>query len=201
MNYFIKIFLRILVIIFLAVIYFNYRNNQCILKQNCKPIFLSNLFEAKKNFEYVGAVYFKYSFNVDKIEFQADKNFNLNNSNFNFLDETSRTNIEYMQKTFQPNGYIDYIGKIDNSLTVAKFTITNKSTKPKKIALNMTESTNLLYQKSPELDNAITIFNCFCNQEIILNEFESKDLFIYFRFNKPAFIAYDININEKPLIR
>ncbi len=201
MNYLIKNFLRVLVIIFLGVIYFNYRNNQCILKQNCKPIFLNDLFNNKKDFETAGAVYFKYSFNANKIEFKADKNYNLNNSNYNFLDETSKSNVNYIGQLFQPSGYVDFIAKLDNSVTVAKFTITNNNSKPKKIALTMTDTSKLLYNKSPKSDNSITIFNCFCNQEIILNEFESKDLYIYFRINNYGFYTYDINIREKLLIR
>lgn len=201
MNYYIKICLRILIIIFLAIIYFNYRNNQCILKQNCSPIFLSNLFSVTKKFENYAVIFFKFNLNVGNVEFIADKNFNLNNSNFNSVDKMNKSNIDYFSTLENFKGYNNFIMKNDSSLTVAKFSITNKSPKQLKISLKVNDKTSTLNLDPQFSKDSIKIFNCFCNQDIILNEFETKDLFIYFKFNKPVFNLIDIDISQKKLIK
>ncbi|MFZ9470142.1 MAG: hypothetical protein ACO26G_03725 [Rickettsiales bacterium] len=201
MNHYIKILLRILIIFFLGIIYLNYRNNQCLLKQNCTPIFFSDISFLKKNFETAGVIIFKYKNNASKIEFISDKNFNLINSNFNFINESEKSNINYMFDLYRLQGFDSYIAKMDNSKTIAKFSITNNSDKPKKILLKMTDISNSIYNRPAEFSNPIKILNCFCDQEIVINEYETKDLFIYFRFNFSGYYMYEISIEEKVLIR
>ncbi|MFZ9181081.1 MAG: hypothetical protein ACO201_04345 [Rickettsiales bacterium] len=201
MNHYIKILLRILIIFFLGIIYFNYRNNQCILKQNCTPIFLSDISFLKKNFETAGVILFKYKNNASKVEFSSDQNFNLINSDFNFFNDGEKSNINYMFDLFRPKGFDSYIAKMDNSKTIAKFSITNNSAKPKKISLKMTDISNSIYDRPAEFSNPIKILNCFCDQEIVINEYETKDLFIYFKFNFSGYFMYEISIDEKVLIR
>lgn len=201
MNYYLKTLLRILIIIFLGIIYFNYRNNQCILKQNCSPIFLSNFFSVSKKFDNYGIIFFKFNLNVGNIEFIADKNYNLNNSNYNSFDELTKSNISYLSSQDSFKGYNNFIAKNNNSLTVAKFSISNNSSKQIKVSLKINDKSETFNPDIFKFQDPIKILNCFCNQDIILNEYETKDLFIYFKFNSSGYYLYDIDINQKILVK
>jgi len=199
MNYFIKNILRVIIIIFLGIIYFNYRNNQCILKQNCTPIFLSELFESHEDFKYYSVIFFKYNLNAKDIEFIADNSFNHNRSSFDYTQKDFNDNVKSFKNYPINIGYNDYIAKKNNELTIAKFSITNKSHKRVKISLKM-KNNPIFFSNENYTIYPIKIFNCFCNQDIILNEYETRDLYIYFKFQKEQILFYDIDISQKFLM-
>lgn len=169
-----KIFIRIIILFAIILFYLNYRNNQCIIQQNCKPFFASFELSPFKKLKSFYTIYYKIDNNLGKIDFYPDENFNQSINKGILLMNNNEEKALTIKNIKESNNKISVYDDIDiinnNSMITKKFIITNKSNELLKIKTTM---------KLQPIKNYVKIYNCFCNSSIELEPYESKDLFIY----------------------
>jgi hypothetical protein len=180
MNKILNYFIRIILLIIAILIYNNYRNNQCIKNNNCRPIFITNLFSSVKNFKHPSLIKYKIYENLKYAEIIYDKKFNdeiiakINNKNLAHINKDEQKKyVDLLTSSYNKNGdeNIDII--YNSHLIIKKFIIKNTSSNVLKIKPKMILNfTNV---------NSIKIYNCFCENSIKLQPFEEKELFIYYK--------------------
>jgi hypothetical protein len=186
-----KFFIRLILIIAIGSFYLKYRNNQCIINQNCKPYFISHILSPKINFRNKYFVLYKIENKTPSIEtsiertsldkqLEKDNIFNKNENNF----------IRNLIQDFNKNYFYSDINILkNNDIIVKKITIKNNS--------------NVVVKVFPKMifnSKYFKIYNCFCGSKIIMEPMSYKDIFIYFEFKEPD--LYEMikkNIKSKPV--
>jgi hypothetical protein len=193
MRIIIRYFTRIVLLIIAILIYNNFRNNQCIKNNNCRPIFISSIFKKHKNFEIPSTIEFKIYDNLVNADLFLDKKFNkeffenLNSKNYQHVNShLTKEFVKYYEKSMimKDRDMIDFV--YNNDLIIKKFIIRNTSSNNLKITPSMKIHDNI---------DKIKIYNCFCNDTIFLAPYEEKDLYIYFSIKDIVTANVDIAIN------
>jgi hypothetical protein len=171
-----KFFIRLILIIVICSFYLKYRNNQCIINQNCKPYFISHILSPKIKFTKKYFVLYKIENKTPSIqarmertsldkELEKDDIFNKNENNF----------IRNLVQDFNKNYYYSDLNIVrNNDIIVKKITLNNDSNVAVKVFPKMTF--NSKYFK---------IYNCFCGSKIVMEPMSYKDIYIYFQFKEP----------------
>ena len=171
-----KFFIRLILIIVICSFYLKYRNNQCIINQNCKPYFISHILSPKIKFNKKYFVLYKIETNTPSIEskiestpldnqLEEDNIFNKNENNF----------IRNLVQDFNKNYYFSDLNIVRNNDIIVK-----------KITLNNTSSVAIkLFPKMTFNSKYFKIYNCFCDSKIVMEPMSYKDIYIYFQFKEP----------------
>ena len=171
-----KFFIRIILIIVICSFYLKYRNNQCIINQNCKPYFISHILSPKINFRNKYFVLYKIKNSTPSIEamiestsldkqLEEDNIFNKNENNF----------IRNLIQDFNKNYFYSDINIIrNNDIIVKKITLNNNSNVAVKVFPKMIFNSKYF-----------NIYNCFCGSKIVMEPMSYKDIYIYFQFKEP----------------
>lgn len=173
MNLYLKILLRIILIIVVLLFYNNYRNNQCIINEDCSPIFLSNFFKIQKIFKNPLAIKFTIFNENSSIDVTFDEKYNNINSNSilnqDLLNLINMKNPNYLNDFYKMNKNVNIVD--NNKIIIKKLNIANKTIDFLKIKSQISfESTNY----------DVKIYNCFCKSDIKLKPYENKNLYIYY---------------------
>jgi hypothetical protein len=169
-------FIRLVLVIAICSYYLKYRNNQCIINQNCKPYFISHILTPKTKFRKKYFVLYKIENNSSNIdlsmmrtpinqELEGDNVFNKNENNF------IRNIVEDFNKIYN---YSDLNIVKNNDIIVKKISLKNNSNNAVKILPKM------IFNKK-----YFKIYNCFCDTKITMEPMSYKDIFIYFQFIEP----------------
>jgi hypothetical protein len=167
-----KFFIRIILIIVIFLFYLKYRNNQCIINQNCKPYFISNILNLKKDFENQYIVGYKIIDNLADVDILTDPSINVEKiSKTKNLKQEEIESLNYMISSFRKNfGYVDINLIENNDIIVKKFSLKNTANFPVKVMPKMTFN-----------DNIFKIYNCFCGSQFIVGPNSMKDIYIYYQ--------------------
>jgi hypothetical protein len=193
MRVIVRYFTRIILLIIALLIYNNFRNNQCIKNNNCRPIFISTFFKKYKNFEMPSTIEFKIYDYLVNADLNLDKKFNkeffdnINLKNHEHINSTKvKEFLNYHEKSIfmKDRDMIDIV--YNNDIIIKKFIIKNTSSNNLKIKPSMKINDNI---------DKIKIYNCFCNNTIYLAPYEEKELYIYFSVEDIIAGSIDITIN------
>ena len=177
MPLFSKFFIRVILIIIIFLFYLKYRNNQCIINQNCKPYFISHILSFKKNFELDHIVIYKIIDNMANINITTEPSYDVEKiSNDKSLKKEEIDSKIYLATILKNQLNYDDVNFIkNNDIIVKKFSLLNTGEFPIKLSPKMTYD-----------DRFFKIYNCFCGSEIIVYPNLVKDIYIYFQVKKPT---------------
>jgi hypothetical protein len=166
-----KFFVRLILVIVIFLFYLKYRNNQCIINQNCKPFFISHALSLKKDFEGQYLIAYKIIDNLANIDIITEPSFDVKTISKNKnLKEEVESNI-YFATSVKVNSDLSNENFIQNNdIIVKKFSLINTGDFPIKVFPKMTYN-----------DKFFKIFNCFCGSEVIVKPNLVKDIYIYFQ--------------------
>jgi len=172
MPLFSKFFIRVILIIIIFLFYLKYRNNQCIINQNCKPYFISHILSFKKNFELDHIVIYKIIDNMANINITNEPSYDVEKiSNDKSLKKEEIDSKIYLATILKNQLNYDDVNFIkNNDIIVKKFSLLNTGEFPIKLSPKMTYD-----------DRFYKIYNCFCGSEIIVYPNLAKDIYIYFQ--------------------
>ncbi len=176
MPLFSKFFIRVILIIIIFLFYLKYRNNQCIINQNCKPYFISHILSFKKNFELDHIVIYKIIDNMANINITTEPSYDVEKiSNDKSLKKEEIDSKIYLATILKNQLNYDDVNFIkNNDIIVKKFSLLNTGEFPIKLSPKMTYD-----------DRFFKIYNCFCGSEIIVYPNLAKDIYIYFQVKSP----------------
>ena len=176
MPLFSKFFIRVILIIIIFLFYLKYRNNQCIINQNCKPYFISHILSFKKNFENDHIVIYKIIDNMANINITTEPSYDVEKiSNDKSLKKEEIDSKIYLATILKNQLNYDDVNFIkNNDIIVKKFSLLNTGEFPIKLSPKMTYD-----------DRFFKIYNCFCGSEIIVYPNLAKDIYIYFQVKSP----------------
>jgi hypothetical protein len=166
-----KFFVRLILVIVIFLFYLKYRNNQCIINQNCKPFFISHALSLKKDFEGQYLIAYKIIDNLANIDIITEPSFDVKTISKNKnLKEEVESNI-YFATSVKVNSDLSNENFIQNNdIIVKKFSLINTGDFPIKV-----------FPKMAYNDKFFKIFNCFCGSEVIVKPNLVKDIYIYFQ--------------------
>ena len=172
----VKFFIRLILIIVICSFYLKYRNNQCIINQNCKPYFISHILSFKKNFELDHIVIYKIIDNMANINITTEPSYDVEKiSNDKSLKKEEIDSKIYLATILKNQLNYDDVNFIkNNDIIVKKFSLLNTGEFPIKLSPKMTYD-----------DRFFKIYNCFCGSEIIVYPNLAKDIYIYFQVKSP----------------
>ena len=176
MPLFSKFFIRVILIIIIFLFYLKYRNNQCIINQNCKPYFISHILSFKKNFELDHIVIYKIIDNMANINITTEPSYDVEKiSNDKSLKKEEIDSKIYLATILKNQLNYDDVNFIkNNDIIVKKFSLLNTGEFPIKLSPKMTYD-----------DRFFKVYNCFCGSEIIVYPNLAKDIYIYFQVKSP----------------
>ena len=184
-----KFFVRVILIIIIFLFYLKYRNNQCIINQNCKPFFISHALSLKKDFEGQYLITYKIIDNLANIDIITEPSFDVKTISKNKnLKEEEIESLTYLANKFKANsGFSDLNIIQNNDIIVKKFSLINTGDFPIKVFPKMTYN-----------DKFFKIFNCFCGSEVIVKPNLVKDIYIYFQIkaNKKELENRNTTLND-----
>ncbi len=176
MPLFSKFFIRVILIIIIFLFYLKYRNNQCIINQNCKPYFISHILSFKKNFELDHIVIYKIIDNMANINITIEPSYDVekisNDKSLKKEEIDSKIYLATILKNQLNYDDVDFIK--NNDIIVKKFSLLNTGEFPIKVSPKMTYD-----------DRFFKIYNCFCGSEIFVYPNLAKDIYIYFQVKSP----------------
>jgi len=184
-----KFFVRLILIIIIFLFYLKYRNNQCIINQNCKPFFISHALSLKKDFEGPYLIAYKIIDNMANINITTDPSHDIEEifKDKNLKKEEVESNI-YFATSVKANSDLSNENFIhNNDIIVKKFSLINTGDFPIKVFPKMTYN-----------DKFFKIFNCFCGSEVIVKPNLVKDIYIYFQIkaNKKELENRNTTLND-----
>lgn len=184
-----KFFVRLILIIIIFLFYLKYRNNQCIINQNCKPFFISYALSLKKDFEGPYLIAYKIIDNMANINITTDPSHDIKEifKDKNLKKEEVESNI-YFANSVKANSDLSNENFIhNNDIIVKKFSLINTGDFPIKVFPKMTYN-----------DKFFKIFNCFCGSEVIVKPNLVKDIYIYFQIkaNKKELENRNTTLND-----
>jgi hypothetical protein len=167
-----KFFVRLILIIVIFLFYLKYRNNQCIINQNCKPYFISYALSLKKDFEGQYLVAYKIIDNLANIDIITEPSFDVKTifKNKNLKEDEIESLTNFTNKYKVEFGFSDLNIIQNNDIIVKKFSLINTGNLPIKVSPKMTFN-----------DKFFKIFNCFCGSEVIVKPNLPMDIYIYFQ--------------------
>lgn len=167
-----KFFIRVILIIIIFLFYLKYRNNQCIINQNCKPYFISHALSLKKDFEAQYLIAYKIIDNLANIDITTEPSIDVKtiSKNQNLKEEEIESLTHFMNKYKADFGFSDLNIIQNNDIIVKKFSLINTGDLPIKV-----------FPKMIFNDKIFKIFNCFCGSEVIVKPNLVKDIYIYFQ--------------------
>lgn len=184
-----KFFVRVILIIIIFLFYLKYRNNQCIINQNCKPYFISHALSLKKDFEGQYLIAYKIIDNLANIDIITEPSFDVKtiSKNKNLKEEEIESFTYFANKYKADFGFSDLNIIQNNDIIVKKFSLINTGDLPIKVFPKMTFN-----------DKIFKIFNCFCGSEVIVKPNLAKDIYIYFQIkaNKQELENSDIKLTD-----
>lgn len=171
----IKILVRASLLIVVALMLNNYRNNQCIKNQNCQPLFLSQKLSKYKKFPNSVLINYRIIESILDVDITLDKEFSKKYFESIYIDRKDfLSRADEIKKILKNKNYIDSDVIDSNIMIVKKLTIQNTSS-------NIVDIKPKMLFDPQENINKIKVFNCFCNSNITLKPYESQDLYVYFR--------------------
>jgi hypothetical protein len=171
-----NLFIRIVLVIAICSYYLKYRNNQCIINQNCKPYFISHILTPKTKFRKKYFVLYKIENNTSNIELSMMKTpINQQLEEDNLFNKSENNLIRNIIEDFNNNyNYSDLDIVKNNNIIVKKISLKNNSNITVKITPKM------IYN-----NKFFKIYNCFCDSKITMEPMTYRDIFIYFQFIEP----------------
>jgi hypothetical protein len=167
-----KFIVRLILIIVIFLFYLKYRNNQCIINQNCKPYFISYALSLKKDFEQEYIVAYKIIDNLVNVDITTESSIDLKKiSKILKLKNEEIESVNYFLNKFKVDFGLSDLNIIQNNdIIVKKFSLINTGDLPLKVSPKMTYN-----------DKIFKIYNCFCGSEVIVYPNLTKDIYIYFQ--------------------
>jgi hypothetical protein len=185
-----KFFVRLILIIVIFLFYLKYRNNQCIINQNCKPYFISHILSLKKDFENSYIIAYKTIDNLANIDILTEPSIDVEKISKNKnLKEDEIESLTYIATNIKASSGLSDINIIkNNDIIVKKFSLINTGNLPIKVFPKMTFD-----------DKIFKIYNCFCGSNFIVKTNFQMDIYIYFKMkNLPKEIGEKF-INDSPI--
>ena len=169
-----KFFVRATLIFLIFLFYLNYRNNQCINNQNCKPFFISHYLSFKKNYKNAYPIIYKINDNLPNIDVITEPSFSKEIGFKRNFKKEEIDNFITLLSYLKNYGLSDIDFVKNNDIIVKKISFINTSKTPA-----------IVYPKMTFNNNIFKIYNCFCDTKIIINPMSIKDVFIYFELKEP----------------
>jgi hypothetical protein len=185
-----KFFVRLILIIVIFLFYLKYRNNQCIINQNCKPYFISRILSLKKDFENPYIIAYKIIDNMANINIKTEPSFDVKTiyKNKNLKEEEIES-ITYSTNKYKADfGFSDLNIIQNNDIIVKKFSLINTGNLPIKVSPKMTFN-----------DKIFKIYNCFCGSDVIVKPNLTMDIYIYFQMKNLPKEMWEKFKNDSPI--